>query len=392
MIGAVSLFFAGIIYAWSILKAPLETEFGWTASGLALNYTFTMCFFCIGSVIASRLARKTSPRFTIILSAIMVCVGFFLCSRMSGENITVLYIAYGVLAGLGIGAAYNTVISATSTWFPDKKGTCSGVLMMCFGFSSLVLGKVADTMFAIPDLGWRRTYLALGVVIAAVLAISGLFVKTAGPDVALPKPPAKQASRESFEPRDYETAEMLRRPSFWMFFLYSVLTSAVGSTVISFARDLSLSLGAGAALAATLVGVLSVCNGLGRIICGVIFDALGRRRTMLIANAVTIAAPALVLISVKAGSLALGIVGLCCTGICYGFSPTICSAFVSAFYGMKHFPTNYSIGNTMLIPSSFVATLASVLLTNTGSYAAPFVMLLAFALVALVLNLAIREP
>jgi OFA family oxalate/formate antiporter-like MFS transporter len=45
---------ARIIYAWSILKAPVAADFGWTASALALNFTITMCFFCIGGFVAGK--------------------------------------------------------------------------------------------------------------------------------------------------------------------------------------------------------------------------------------------------------------------------------------------------------------------------------------------------
>ena len=44
--GVISMLFAGIIYAWSILKAPLAVEFGWNPAELALNFTIMMCFFC----------------------------------------------------------------------------------------------------------------------------------------------------------------------------------------------------------------------------------------------------------------------------------------------------------------------------------------------------------
>jgi OFA family oxalate/formate antiporter-like MFS transporter len=170
------------------------------------------------------------------------------------------------------------------------------------------------------------------------------------------------------------------------------LTVAVGSTVISFARDLALSVGAEAALATMLVGVLSVSNGLGRIVCGLIFDVLGRRRTMLIANLLAILAPATVLLSIIKGSLALCIVGLCVTGISYGCCPTITAAFIGAFYGTKYFPTNYSTTNLMLIPASFVATISGAMQESTGSFIAPFVMLLIFAACALIINLNIRKP
>lgn len=387
VIGAVSMLFAGIIYAWSILKAPLAAEFGWDASQLAMNFTLTLCFFCLGGVLSSQITKRTSPKVTIFLAALLVALGFFLCSRLSG-GIGMLYLSYGVLAGLGIGMVYNAVISAVSAWYPDKKGFCSGVLMMSFGISSLVLGKAADAMFVLPGFGWRKTYLVMGLTIAVVLAVCGLFIKAPDKSAVLPKAAAKQAGTET---KSYTTAEMLKRSSFWKFFLYSVLTSAVGSTVISFARDLALSVGATAALATTLVGVLSLCNGLGRILCGVVFDALGRKKTMLLSNLLAIIAPAVVLLAVMGKSLPLCVAGLCCTGVCYGCSPTISSAFVGEFYGPKSFPTNYSVANLMLIPCSFASTLGNTLLISTGSFAGPFIMLLAFAAAAMALNVSIRK-
>ena len=51
IVGVVAMLFAGVLYAWSILKAPLAREFGWGASDLALNFTLAMSFFCIGGLL-----------------------------------------------------------------------------------------------------------------------------------------------------------------------------------------------------------------------------------------------------------------------------------------------------------------------------------------------------
>ena len=392
LFAAIAMLFAGVIYAWSVLKAPLAAEFGWEAPQLALNFTLTLCFFCIGGLIGSRLTKATSPKIALWIAAVLVAVGFFLTSRLTG-SVAMLYVSYAGFAGLGIGITYNVIISSTNAWYPDRKGMCSGVMMMCFGLSSLILGKVADAMFASPAFGWRKTFVVLGIVIAVIIAVCALGVRLPEPGTKFPKPVAKgKQVAEDFEARDFTTSEILQRSSFWKFFIFSILTSAVGSCVISFAKDLALSVGAAAALATTLVGVLSLCNGLGRIIGGFVFDLVGRRKTMIIANIITIIAPVVVLLSVKAGSLPICIVGLCLTGICYGFSPTISSSFVAAFYGLKNFPSNYSVANMMLIPSSFASTIAGALLAKTGGYAAPFIMLIAFAVVALFINLSIRKP
>ena len=60
-IGTVGMLFSGVIYAWSILKAPLEEAFGWSGSALALNFTLTMCCFCIGGILASALRSRCRP-------------------------------------------------------------------------------------------------------------------------------------------------------------------------------------------------------------------------------------------------------------------------------------------------------------------------------------------
>lgn len=385
------MLFAGVIYAWSVLKVPLGAEFGWSESALALNFTLTLCFFCIGGIIGGRITKIIAPQVGLLLSALFVGGGFFLTSGLSGA-VGMLYVAYAGLAGTGIGIAYNIIISSTNAWFPDKKGTCSGVLMMCFGLSSLVLGTLADTLFSAPSFGWRKTYLLLGATIAAAIALCSFGVKLPPPDLRLPAPKARRSTKMAFSGIDITTAEMVKRSSFWKFFTFAVLTSASGSSVISFARDLAIASGAKAALATTLVGVLSLCNGFGRILCGIISDVFGVRTAMFISNTLAIAAPASVLLAVSWHSVVLCVSGLCLTGVAYGFLATIISAFTTACYGPTNFSSNYSISNMMLFPAAFGATFASILLTETGGYTAPLIMLIAFAALAMVINLSIRQP
>ncbi|MBO7216162.1 MAG: MFS transporter, partial [Clostridia bacterium] len=157
-------------------------------------------------------------------------------------------------------------------------------------------------------------------------------------------------------------------------------------------RDLVLSVGAETALATTRFGVLAVCNGLGRIITGAVFDTMGRRFTMLGANILTIIAAGTTLVAVSINSLPLCIAGLCLTGMSYGASPTVASVFTSAFYGTKHFAANLGVMNFNLMCASFVATACSSILTATAGYTIPFVLLLSLAVIALGLNLIIRKP
>ncbi len=387
-----AMLFAGIIYAWSILKVPFAEDFGWQAEQLSLNFTLTMCSFCLGGLLGSFLARKIGVKSAGIVSAVLAGIGMASTGLLNGENVVMLYITYAVLAGLGIGIAYNVIISTVSAWFPDKKGLCTGSLMMGFGASSLILGNLADKLFK-SSLDRRGTYILLGIALFTVIGLVSLFLKRPEADAVLPKPKKKGKSySEDFEQKDYTTKEMLKRFSFWRAFLLLAFATAVGNSVISFARDLALSVGAKVTLATTLVGVLAVCNGLGRIMTGAMFDWLGRRKTMLIATVLTIVAAGTTLLSVVVASLPICIIGLCLTGLSYGSCPTMVTAFVSAFYGQKHFATNFSIMNCNLIFASFMATACSSLLDSFGGYTAPFILLLSLAVMALILNLSIKRP
>ena len=386
----VAMLFAGIIYAWSILKVPFESF--WTKQQLSLNFTFTMCAFCLGGLLGSFMSRKIGVKISCVIAAVLAGGGMALTGILSGNNVKMLYITYALLAGLGIGVAYNVIISTVSYWFPDKKGLCTGALMMGFGASSLLLGNLADVFFK-TQLGRKGTYIILGVSLFVVLFAVSFILKRPDSDTVLPQPKKKSSNQgESFETTDYTTKQMLGRFTFWRAFLLLLFATAVGNSVISFARDLALSVGAKATIATTLVGVLAVCNGLGRILTGILFDALGRKRTMLIATALTIIAAGVTLTSVVTGSVIMCVAGLCLTGLSYGSCPTMVTAFTSAFYGQKHFATNFSIMNCNLLFASFIATACSKLYVTYDGYTVPFILLLCLAVVAFILNLSIKRP
>lgn len=390
-LGVIAMLFAGILYAWSILKASFAADFSWGASDLALNFTLAMCFFCIGGLLGARLSKRFGHKVAITAAGFLSALGFILTSFLSGSSVVLLYLTYGVLAGLGIGIAYNVVIATVSSWFPDKKGLCSDSLMMGFGASALLLGNIADSLFN-SDLGWRTTYVILGAAIGVILIIASLLLKKPTTDMVFPLPKvSKAANSESFEKRDFTSGEMLRRPSFWMAFVCISFLAAVGSSVISFAKDLALSVGSTESLAVTLVGVLSVCNGLGRILTGAVFDAIGRRKTMLLANVLTMCAAGITLLAVSIGSLPLCIVGLCLTGLSYGTCPTITAVFTSSFFGMKYYPTNLALMTFTVMGGSLIATVSSKVLEASGNYSTPFLMLLALTAIAFVLNSLIRR-
>ena len=353
-----------------------------------------MCFFCLGAFFGSLICKKIGVKITLIIAGLLCGAGFVSTGLLTAESASwLIYVTYALLAGTGIGISYNVVVSTVCSWFPDRKGFCSGCLMMGFGISTLIMGKVASSLFANPQFGMSKTYMLIGGILAVVLVAAGIILRKPSADDKLPSPKAgKNIRKEAFESRDFTTAEMLKSFTFWRAFVFMVFITAVGNSVISFARDLAVSVEASPDLAVTLVGVLSICNGIGRILTGALYDALGRRTTMILSNILTIVAAGITLLAVQFGSLPICIAGLCLTGLSYGSCPTLTSAFTSSFYGQKYFSVNYSIMNFNLIFAAFIAKFSSSLLAQYGSYTAPFTMLLILAVCALGLNFSIKKP
>ena len=96
-VGVVAMLFAGIIYAWSILKVPFASELGFNADSLALNFTLTMCFFCLGGLVSSWIVKKIGTKLTIVISGILAGLGFVLTSFIGEGGALLLYITYAVV-------------------------------------------------------------------------------------------------------------------------------------------------------------------------------------------------------------------------------------------------------------------------------------------------------
>ena len=383
VLGTVVLLFAGIIYAWSIIKTPFAEEFGWGNSELTFNFTLTMCFFCLGGLVSGLLAKRLSVRVRLLIAAVLVGGGLGLVSALGAEQVILLYIGYGFMTGSGIGIVYNTVIAAVNAYFPDRRGVASGALMMGFGFSTLLLGNVAVAMFDIDAIGWRKTYLFLGLSLAVIFVIAAIVLKMPPADLVFPEPATKKKTVSVGE--ELTSSQMLKRLSFWKLFAFFVLFAAVGNTAIAGAKGQFEALGA-IESATLLAGLLTVCNGLGRIASGALFDSLGLRRTQYITSGVVIVATVLTLCGYAFEITVLGVVGLLLCGVSYGFCPTMSSAFISEFYGKKNFGLNFPILNLILIPASFVPTIMSGM-----SLTVTFGVLVAFSVVGLFINLSAKK-
>lgn len=390
-IGTAGMLFIGVIFAWSTVKIPLFRQIGFTTQELATVYSVSVCFFCLGNMLTGLLLKNTGNKLLFVISAMLISVGFCCTAALRSASLIRLCLLYGAAVGCGVGLSYNCILSLCTAWFPDRKGICSGVLMMGFGLSSVLWAQVMLRFFSEEQPGWRSGYCAAGVSIAvAVLLCAGLLYYP--PETAAPQKQKQESISDPGVKTDYKLSEVVKRRSFWIYYIYGIFAAAVGSTVLSFAMDVGKIFGVSDVTAAAMVGIVSVGNGLGRVLCGLSYDKFGLRRTLLYASSATVAAPVLMLAALPLKSIPLATASFLFSGLSFGTCPTIGSALMLSFYGQKYFPANYGLSNSKMIFSSAGATAASWLLLRTEGYTAPYVFLLLLAAASFALSKFIKEP
>ncbi len=374
--GTAMLLINGVIYAWSIYSMPFGAGFGWSNAQLGACFTVMLASFCLGGVFGGAVANRRGVRVSIPIGGILGCIGFVLCMFLQAHLIWLLFVSFAI-SGIGVGFVYNGVISAVVPRFPDKKGLASGVLLMGFGASSLVLGGLASRLIASPGFGWHLTYILTGALLLAAAFIGLPFVLPSRVD----RDTHAAAPARGLTPR-----QMLRTKRFWLLFGSAVIGTGFGSGLIAHASYIFVEGGASESVAALAVGLVSVMNGLGRIVFGMLNDRCGFRISLL-ADAVLYIAAGLIAALVLGSSAVVLVVVMMLIGACYGAVPTISASLAEEFFGPAHYGRNLGIVNLSILVGSFASTAAGAIQTSTGSYAQAFYLFVGLEAVALVLIL-----
>ena len=375
IIGVIINLFAGMVYAWSTLSRPIAAEYpDWTAAQLSLTFTIVMIMFCVGVMAGGFLGAKFSERTFLMASGVIFLLGFIVAAAATTP--IVLYLGFGILCGFASGLAYSVVMGSVGKWFPDKQGAISGILLMGFGISSFIVGKVYQA-FIDGGTSWRAFFRVFGILSLVILVICSFFIKKPGADFVPPKASAKSKKWNNPLAMEVKTPDMMRRVDFWLYYLWAILLSAAGMALLSqasaMAREAGSSVSAGTI--ATVVGLISIFNGVGRVILGAGFDKIGRRALMQINNGIFIVAILIIMLALKTKSFPLIVVGFIVGGFAYGGITPTNSAYVSSYFGLQNYSKNFSIINTNIIIASFGSVIAGALYDASQSYISTCVMM-----------------
>ena len=164
----------------------------------------------------------------------------------------------------------------------------------------------------------------------------------------------------------------------------------IGTGVIGHSRYIAVEAGVATGITALVVGLQSVCNGLGRLAFGTLFDKKGNTFAMLTDVGCFILSCLLLLFSLRGGGAIPAVAGLLLIGFSYGGMPTMTSTVTADCFGTQNYGTNFSIANMSMLPASFGATIVGAIQTGSGTYVTAFLVFLGVTAVVILLDLAFR--
>ncbi|MDO8738132.1 OFA family MFS transporter [Candidatus Deferrimicrobium sp.] len=327
----------GVLYAWSVFRAPLMKQFGWTVKEAGYPLMASFFFFAVGMIVAGRWQDKAGPRKVAIFGGVLLAVGCFLAGAI-GQTVGGMVFAYGILGGLGVGFAYVTPIATCIKWFPDMRGTITGLAVFGFGAGTLVFGPLINKL--ITSMGLASTFYVVGAIMLVCVCGAGSFFKAppAGYKPAGWNPPTPSASTAT--KADWAPNEIIGNGQFYVLWLIYLIAAAAGLMIIGQAVPIGLEVAKlDKAVAAAGLGTMALLNGLGRLVHGSISDKLGRKNTLILCFAEYLVA--FLLLLPNADTFTKWLVGICIVGFSYGGYLAIMPSMTADYFGTKSLGANY---------------------------------------------------
>lgn len=371
----------GAVYAFSVFANPLSSQTGWTMPQIMMAFTINSAIGPIPMILGGYLVDKGFVKWTITLGAFVFALGFFLTGFVSSP--IMLYLTYGLMAGLGQGFAYSGALSNILRLFPDKRGLASGILTAGMGFAAVIASPIASYLIQSHDA--KFAFRAIGLAYLIIVGLASFFIKPA-PAGYKPEgwePPAQIQNNGSIN-RNW--LQMLKTPVFYIVISMFFVGAFSGLMIASQASPIGQTMfGLAPATAALYVSLYSISNSSGRLIWGTVSDKIGRSKTLMIIFSVV--AFSLFILTIIPGQFgfSLGIIGL---GICFGGVMGVFPSIVMENYGPANQGVNYGIVFTGYSLAAFFAPRVAVQMAaaNNGNYSQAFYVAIALSLVGLVLS------
>lgn len=382
----------GSVYSYSVLKNPISDQFGWSDKTVTVAFTIAIALLGTSAAFFGKSVEKWGPKKSAIIAAILFGSGQLITGiSLATESLFLFYLGYGVVGGMGLGLGYIAPVSTLVKWFPDRRGLATGMAVMGFGAGSLIAAPVITKLF--EAVGLSNTFFILAGVYFTLMFSGALYI-VRPPENWTPISKAVKVIKKPVQVQQslqqLTAKEAVRTNRFWLLWIMMFINISNGIMLISAASPLAESkVGMSAAAAATMVGVMGLFNGGGRIGWSAFSDFMGRSNVFLMFFSVQFVL--MLTLPNVTNALLLQILIFVVISM-YGGSFALLPAFVSDLFGTKELGAIHGLLLTSWSCAGVFGPLLVAFINDiTGSYNAAFYIFSGLLAVAFIVSVLMKR-
>ena len=269
-----------------VIVDDLNKSFGMNATQIANLGAMYFYAYTIMQIPAGVLADRLGPKKTVVIGSIIAAAGSIIFAL--SVNIPMAYFGR-LLVGIGVSVVFLCILKIQSNWFPAEKfASMSGLT----SFIGSLGGLLAQTplILLVGLIGWRSSFVAMGVITLVLAALAILFVKNTPVEMGFdPVNPEEEEVVVESESVMSQLSKVVKNPKVWYpAFVFGgviggflLFTGTFGVSYLVSVYSLSKT------YAANLISIVLVVAGGSNLIIGGISDKLKRRKLPTIVLAVS---------------------------------------------------------------------------------------------------------
>jgi len=264
------------MYVVAVVLPAVQAEFGVARADASLPYTLLMIGFGIGGMLMGRLADRFGVMVPLLVGAVSLGLGY-VAAAMAG-SIWTFTLAHGLLIGLfGSSATFAPLLADTSLWFVRRRGIAVAVCASGNYIGGALWPPIVQHF--VETVGWRHTYLALGLFSFVTMTALALLMRRR-PPVAVPA-----AARQNFSATPSSLPFGMSPGKAQTLLCVAGVACCVAMAmpqvhIVSYCADL----GYGAARGAEMLSLMLACGVVSRLVSGLVCDRIGGLRTLLLGS------------------------------------------------------------------------------------------------------------
>jgi MFS family permease len=314
----------GTMMSLGAFLQPLSESMGWSRAGISIAALLNFVCMGLGSFAWGAISDRLGTRLAVLCGGVLLGIGLIAASQAT--TLLQFQLLFGCIVGAAVGSFYVPMTAIVSRWFSRNRSLAVSLVSAGLALGSATMAPLARWIITTHD--WRTALMVLGGLAWGLIIPAALLVR---------RPPmlthaAALAANAGIDGREFTMAQVIRTPQFAAIALTHFACCAAHSGPIFHMVSYAIDCGVASMTAATVFGVAGVAALSGRVLCGLVADRVGAKRTLVAGLALQALAVSLYVFTTGAASFyALSMM----FGFAYGGVMPLYAILVREYFGAR---------------------------------------------------------